>query len=223
MQPYLPTPIIHGIASCSGELVSCFILTPAEVLKQNAQMVQKSTGAQMGHSKTRVFDTNATVQTIRRFKGNPSQLWRGYVALAGRNLPFTGMQFPMFEHLRSRILAHRDDKGTRSNTLLETGTITGISAGSAGALAAVITTPIDVIKTRIMLSAGDEKEIASHEHRTRGFEVGRGVWKTEGAKGIFRGATVRGVWTALGAGLYLGVYESGRRYLEQRRMGDTNS
>ena len=184
-------------------------------------MVQKSQSAQAGHSKTRVFDANATVQTIRRFKSNPSHLWRGYIALASRNLPFTGMQFPLFENLRSRILAHRDARGTRSNTLLETGTVTGISAGSAGALAAVVTTPIDVVKTRIMLSAGDEKRTPAHGRRKGGLDVGRDLWKTEGAKGIFRGATLRGVWTALGAGLYLGVYESGRRYLEQRRMDDT--
>ena len=38
----LPTPITHGLASSAGELVSCFILTPAEVLKQNAQMVTQS-------------------------------------------------------------------------------------------------------------------------------------------------------------------------------------
>ena len=219
LQPYLPTPLLHGIASCTGELVSCLILTPAEVLKQNAQMVQMAEPPKREEAKTRAFDKNATMKTMRRFKGNPGQLWRGYTTLAGRNLPFTGMQFPLFEHIRSRVHAYRDEKGMRSKTLLETGTVTGISAGCAGAVAAVITTPIDVVKTRVMLSAGEDSNRANQGHRKGGFEVGKDIWKKEGARGILRGATLRGIWTALGAGLYLGVYESGRAYLEQRRVG----
>lgn len=30
---------------------------------------------------------NATLQTLHRFQSNPLALWRGYAALAGRNLP----------------------------------------------------------------------------------------------------------------------------------------
>ena len=184
-------------------------------------MVQKSSSSRNGLSKTSAFDTNATIRTMRKFKSNPGHLWRGYAALAGRNLPFTGMQFPMFEYIRSRVLSYRESKGIRSQTLLETGTVTGISAGSAGAVAAVITTPIDVIKTRIMLSAGEDTSIEPHERLRKkgGIEVGREIWRNDGMRGIFRGATLRGVWTALGAGLYLGVYESGRKYLEGRRLG----
>ena len=123
--------------------------------------------------------------------------------------------------------------------------MTAISAGSAGAVAAVITTPIDVIKTRIMLSAADSgqprgddqkkfiEEITAHGKdakaeiekaqqaarggRAGGLAVGKEILRTEGMKGLFRGGALRGLWTALGSGLYLGIYESGRRYLEGRR------
>ena len=125
--------------------------------------------------------------------------------------------------------------------------VTAISAGSAGAVAAVITTPIDVVKTRIMLSAADSDQLARAEQkslfqqveaqgkdakaeiekaqqaarggRAGGFAVGKEILRTEGMKGLFRGGALRSVWTALGSGLYLGVYESGRRYLEKRRIG----
>jgi hypothetical protein len=41
--------------------------------------------------------------------------------------------------------------------LVETELITAIGAGSAGSVAALIATPVDVVKTRIMLSvAGDD-------------------------------------------------------------------
>ncbi|MCJ1321483.1 hypothetical protein MMC15_006828 [Xylographa vitiligo] len=237
--PMIPTPFIHSAASSVAELVSCFILTPAEVLKQNAQMVQKSKSAS-----TQAFDANATVQALRKFN-KPSQLWRGYTALAARNLPFTAMQFPMFEHLKQTILSYRQRHGVARGTLLEKGLVTAASAGTAGSIAAVITTPIDVVKTRIMLSAAVEEGVESGEgrqtrnqaetqgklgkdevkraqrtaqaSRSGGFAVGREVLRVEGVKGLFRGGALRAVWTALGSGLYLGVYETGRTYLEERR------
>ncbi|MCJ1418024.1 hypothetical protein MMC32_004369 [Xylographa parallela] len=237
--PMIPTPFIHSAASSVAELVSCFILTPAEVLKQNAQMVQKSPSAS-----TQAFDANATIQALRKFN-KPSQLWRGYTALAARNLPFTAMQFPMFEHLKETILSYRQQHGTARGTLLEKGLVTAVSAGSAGSIAAVITTPVDVVKTRIMLSAGVEEGVKSGEgkqarkqteaqgkdgnvelkraqhtvqaSRSGGFALGREILRVEGVKGLFRGGALRAVWTALGSGLYLGVYETGRTYLEERR------
>jgi solute carrier family 25 S-adenosylmethionine transporter 26 len=185
-----------------------------------------------------VFQPSATLQTIRKFK-RPSQLWRGYTALAARNLPFTAMQFPMFEHLKTTIKQYRKDKGTFTGTLTETALITSISAGSAGSVAAVITTPVDVVKTRIMLSAAGEISgtIAREEveksrkqgksledlakktggSKKSGFVVAQEVYRDSGMRGLFRGGTLRAAWTALGSGLYLGVYESGRVWLGERR------
>lgn len=125
--------------------------------------------------------------------------------------------------------------------------MTALSAGTAGSVAAVATTPIDVVKTRIMLSASDSgdrdksqalkqaeargadpkaeverAQQAARGGRAGGFAVGREIWRTEGLKGLFRGGALRGIWTALGAGLYLGTYESGRKYLENRRTGNNS-
>ena len=145
------------------------------------------------------------------------------------------MQFPMFEHLKETIKAHRKEKGTFTGTLMETGLTTAVSAGSAGSVAAVITTPVDVVKTRIMLSAAGEaseaeakrevekakkggqslEKLAERKGGTRksGFAVAKEIMGESGVKGLFRGGLLRAAWTALGSGLYLGVYESGKDYL----------
>ncbi|MCJ1314613.1 hypothetical protein MMC25_008295 [Agyrium rufum] len=236
---FLPAPVINSLASSTGEIVSCFILTPAEVLKQNAQVVvhDRPTNGAGAQQKAPLFDTRATKLALSKFRSQPTHLWRGYTALVARNLPFTAMQFPMFEYLKGRILDYRESKGYRREGpggLFERGLITGIAAGSAGSVAAVITTPVDVVKTRIMLSAagsGDQKPdegaaqqvgrkfpaASTEAARKGGWAVGKEVLAKEGIKGLFRGGALRAGWTALGSGLYLGVYESGRKFLEERR------
>ncbi|XMA11144.1 hypothetical protein WAI453_003935 [Rhynchosporium graminicola] len=227
----IPQPIINSAASSIAELVSCFILTPAEVLKQNAQMIRRPAS---GSAAQIAFQPSVTLQALKQFN-KPSQLFRGYTALAARNLPFTAMQFPMFEHLKESIKVYRKDKGSLTGSLMETAMITAFSAGSAGSVAAVITTPVDVVKTRIMLSAAAENseeeakkavekakkegqsldKLAKMKGGTKksGLTVAREVWIENGTKGLFRGGLLRAAWTALGSGLYLGVYESGRVYL----------
>ena len=239
----VPQPLRHAAASGVAELVSCAILTPAEVVKQNAQMVRR----------TAAGGPNATVQTLRRFRRNPLGLWRGYGALAGRNLPFTALQFPLFERLKERGLRWRERRGVRTGSVAESGAVTAVSAGVAGAIAAVLTTPVDVVKTRIMLAAaegaagdaagggksvkdavgargesvvdavgnavkaGEDAQSNNPFKRKGSVQIAREILAEHGVKGLWRGGALRSVWTMLGSGLYLSVYESGRMYLSRRR------
>ncbi len=282
-QPWLPQPLINAAASSVGEIVACLILTPAEVLKQNAQMedaTRSHSHSQSSHhssspqkpnpagtnplskaSPAKLLNQTTSLRALRRFK-HPSQLWRGYGALVARNLPFTALQFPLFEHLKSVLFARRDAREkdpTRRGAkrpALETAGITALSASLAGAVAAVVTTPVDVVKTRIMLAAGDDAAAgggggsgSKGEGRGKGggdgkkggsggsggsggikgkksaWAVGKDILRNEGFKTLWRGGALRAVWTALGSGLYLGAYETGRTYLEDRRDGleDKNS
>ena len=150
----------------------------------------------------------------------------------------------MFEYLRTSIYTYRESKGLQTGNLLETGLVTALSAGMAGSVAAVVTTPIDVVKTRIMLSAGAASEEAEQAGQTAmkgvnaqkrdverlkqtskastqgALAIAKEILRSEGVRGLFRGGALRGLWTALGSGLYLGAYECGRRYLEEQRAED---
>ena len=106
--------------------------------------------------------------------------------------------------------------------LLERGLVTGCAAGLSGSLAALVTTPVDVVKTRIMLAAGRNGGHAKIEDPGKvaskgGFTIAKEIWREQGIRGLFRGGLLRSAWTMLGSGLYLSVYESGRQYLEDRR------
>lgn len=246
----LPTPLLHSLASSTAELVSCAILTPAEVIKQNAQIASRSPStAPAGHRHGP--KTNITLEVLRKLRRRPARLWSGYTALVARNLPFTGLQFPIYEELKRKLEGWRDEKillpkqkqmGKEAvaepdvHVSLHMGT-TAVSAGVAGSVAAGVTTPIDVIKTRIMLGAGEERDTAAgvgqqeklgRDSPGRGgrgkmtlWSVGRDILNKEGVRGLFRGGVLRSAWTALGLGLYLGSYEGGRKFLEYRREGKT--
>ncbi|KAB8238818.1 mitochondrial carrier domain-containing protein [Aspergillus alliaceus] len=201
----LPLPLIHTIASSLGEMVSCAVLTPAEVLKQNAQMLD------INKSVSSPLRKGATIQVLAKFRHRPWKLWSGYTALVGRNLPFTGLHFPIFEGVRGWLISVRergkDSVGKRA-------VLTGVAAGVSGTVASVVTTPIDVVKTRVMLGASGE----GAARKVKGtVAVGKEVLREEGVKGLFRGGALRSLWSAVGMSIYLGMYEGGRMYLEKRR------
>ncbi|KAL9469172.1 hypothetical protein ACSS6W_010866 [Trichoderma asperelloides] len=207
----VPEPMVHSCASSVAEMASCLVLTPGEVIKQNAQMIRSEfTGSSLRK--------HTSLAAFRRLvgAGNATKsLFSGYTALVARNLPFTALQFPMFENARGRLwdkrLRFRKDQ---TKGVMETGLIAGSSAAMAGALAAFVTTPSDVIKTRMMVKAGtgDDRNNAQR-HRKGAISVMKDIWRGKGIRGFFRGGAFRCAWTAVGSGLYLGMYDAAKLWL----------
>ncbi|KAL3434105.1 mitochondrial carrier domain-containing protein [Aspergillus tetrazonus] len=243
LQP-VPAPAINAISSSTGEMVSCLLLTPAEVIKQNAQVINNAPSANISE-KLKQGGTSVTLQVLRRFKQQPWKLWSGYSALVGRNLPFTGINFPIFEAIKGYLVERRHRQqgyiehsgagagagkkvGTQKESqepVYERAVLTGIAASISGSIASVITTPIDVVKTRMMLaasgnhpssSASGGKEVPKKLGSI--WAVGNQIFKDEGMKGLFRGGAIRVVWTAISLSIYLSMYEGGKFFLEKRRL-----
>lgn len=234
----------HAAASAVAEMAACLILTPAETIKQQRQV-----------SASDALKESSSVFKDLKLKA----LRQGYWALVSRNLPFTAMQFPLYEYFRQHLIdafgiaprkparraAHqqepkdnadidasssarkrayfiqqkaiRNDESQSSSTpsigtpnYIKAGLVSGVSAASAGAISALITTPLDLVKTRIMLgpTKGELQKASSQSI----VNVGKDIWQKEGLRGLMKGGTLRSAWTALGAGIYLGSYESGREW-----------
>jgi hypothetical protein len=86
-------------------------------------------------------------RTIARTEGF-SALFHGYKATLWRDLPFSALQFAFYEELRDR--AKRYMGSNNIGLMLEIAT-----AASAGGMAGVLTTPLDVVKTRIQTQHND--------------------------------------------------------------------
>lgn len=102
-------------------------------------------------------------------------------------LPFSLIISPdSYEIFRRRIELSTP---TKSKTLGA-----ALSASAAGSIGAWLTTPIDVIKTRTMLTTTNEtlKETVNR------------IYTEKGLLGFLRGAGLRAAWAGFGSGVYLG-------------------
>lgn len=213
-QGFLTQPAVHALSSSVAQLVNCAVVTPVEVIKQNAQMLPAGQGLQTGNRAK--GSRSPTMTVLWKLKGQPAKLWRGYTALAARDLPFTALQFPAFEYLKETLVAKRS-KGTKGGNavaeVFERAWISAVSAGVAESAAAWVTTPFDVVKTRMMLEAGRKDN--ERGKRRSGLHIGKEVLREEGMRGLFRGGFIRAMFTILGNGLYMGCYEGAKLYLLQ--------
>jgi solute carrier family 25 S-adenosylmethionine transporter 26 len=73
-----------------------------------------------------------------------------------------------------------------------------LTAATSGGFASLVTTPVDAVKMR---GGGHSKKLVKAAEEVMVEEVFLGFW---------RGGALRTVWSMLGSGLYLGVYEGSR-------------
>lgn len=88
--------------------------------------------------------TLSAVSSVLRTEGLLG-FYRGFLPTVAREIPFTCIQFPLYEYFKSK---YRIYKG-RVVEPYEAALVGSL----AGGIGAAITTPLDVCKTRIMLSS----------------------------------------------------------------------
>jgi solute carrier family 25 S-adenosylmethionine transporter 26 len=77
-----------------------------------------------------------------------------------------------------------------------------ICGSIAGGVAAALTTPLDVLKTRVMLDMRDPtSKMPSLLGRLRQ------IYTAEGPKALFAGVVPRTLWISAGGAVFLGAYE----------------
>ena len=170
-------------AASLGEIAACVVRVPTEVVKQRAQSAQYASSR------------SAFRHTVARdgFRG----LYRGFGITLLRELPFTAIQFPIWERLK-RLKASRD--GTENVSAL----FSGLFGSVAGAIAAACTTPLDVIKTRVML-AREKQSIWRTVHQ---------IARYDGMQGFTKGIGPRVAWISAGGAVFLGTYDAAQQFLK---------
>nr|CAB3456346.1 unnamed protein product [Digitaria exilis] len=125
----------------------------------------------------------------------------GYGSFLLRDLPFDAMQFCIYEQLRIgyRLAAKRDLKDAEN----------AIIGAFAGAITGALTTPLDVMKTRLM--------IQGQGNQYRGFiDCAQTILREEGAGAFLKGIEPRVLWIGIGGSIFFGVLEKTKAILSER-------
>ncbi|WRT69672.1 uncharacterized protein IL334_006662 [Kwoniella shivajii] len=202
IQFFKENPAFNHMAAASGaEYVSCLIRVPTEVVKSRTQ-----TGA-YGQGKSSIHSAISTMkfEGIRGF-------YRGFGITIARELPFTSIQFPLYESMKSLLSKHYLE-GRRPNSYEA-----ALCGSIAGGFAAAVTTPLDVVKTRVMLEA---RTSSSPYLATTGIPAPNqpspsilsfpprllGILRNEGPSALFKGWQPRCFAISLGGAVFLGIYD----------------
>ncbi|KJY02361.1 mitochondrial carrier protein [Zymoseptoria brevis] len=176
---------VHMLAASLGEVAACAVRVPTEVVKQRAQARQYPSSMS---ALTSIVEVRKTLGYGAVWLG----LYRGWGITVMREVPFTVIQFPLWEGLKSWSLRRRGGGGGEV-TAAESAVFGSIS----GAVAAGLTTPLDVLKTRMMLATG----------RVGVVQLTGEIWRKEGGKVFFSGIGPRTTWISIGGAVFLGSYQ----------------
>lgn len=173
----------HMIAASVGEVAACAVRVPTEVVKQRAQATQQPSSMAALRF---ILAQRSSIGILGVWR----EMYRGWGITIMREVPFTAIQFPLWEGMK----AWRRRK-TGRNEVSAIGS--GFFGSVAGAVAAGLTTPLDVLKTRMMLAT----------ERQAAVPLFVDIWKTSGPKAFFTGIGPRIMWISAGGAIFLGTYQ----------------
>uniref|UniRef100_A0A803KW82 Uncharacterized protein n=1 Tax=Chenopodium quinoa TaxID=63459 RepID=A0A803KW82_CHEQI len=199
--------VAHLTAGAVGGVAASLIRVPTEVVKQRMQTGQFASAP----------DAVRLIVAKEGFKG----LYAGYRSFLLRDLPFDALQFCLYEQLRIGyklavsllalaqlfMLGHLYEVAAKRELNDPENAVIG---AFAGALTGAITTPLDVIKTRLMTqgSANQYNGIV---------DCVKTIVREEGAPALLKGVGPRVLWIGIGGSIFFGVLESTKRFLAESR------
>ena len=184
------SPYVHMLAASVGEIAACAVRVPTEVVKQRTQAAQAPSSLAALRQILSLRQTHGAARVGR-------ELYRGFGITVMREVPFTVIQFPLWEALKGW---RRRQTGKKQTSGLESAVIGSV----AGAVAAGLTTPLDVLKTRMMLA---KQTVKAHV-------LVRQIVGNEGWRVFGKGLGPRVAWISGGGAIFLGSYEWAYNKLE---------
>jgi solute carrier family 25 (mitochondrial S-adenosylmethionine transporter), member 26 len=180
----------HMLAATLGEIAACSVRVPTEVVKQRAQASQYP-------SSLAALKYILGQRAVMGFGGVWREIYRGWSVTVMREVPFTMIQFPLWEAMKTY-------RRRTTGCSVVSATESGFFGSIAGAVAAGITTPLDVLKTRMMLA----------REKQRMLSVLSQILRDSGPRAFFAGIGPRVFWISAGGAIFLGSYQWAYNILE---------
>ncbi|SCU89679.1 LAME_0E04918g1_1 [Lachancea meyersii CBS 8951] len=204
----------HLTAGLGGDLVSSVVYVPSEVLKTRLQLQGRFDNPhfQSGYNYVNLRNAIATIVKVEGWQ----TLFFGYKATLSRDLPFSAFQFAFYERFRQWAFGlERKSQNQDLSVLSEL-----LTGAAAGGLAGILTTPMDVIKTRIQTqipssrTTDNSRLVRIENSLLKGLGA---VYRSEGVLGFFSGVGPRFIWTSVQSSIMLLLYQVTLKSLDRYR------
>ena len=172
------SPLLAGISARS---VAVYCTSPMELMRTRLQ------GGSLASLSTVASSGSSPMPGLR--------LWRGVGATLWRDVPFSGLYWASVEPIRGRLLPQGG-----APTEMEVFRANAIAGAVAGAFAAAVTTPFDVVKTRMQLYHVADGGVTT-------FGVLGGLARDKGLHCLYKGWTARSWKGAIACSFVLSSYE----------------
>ncbi|XP_027901914.1 mitochondrial substrate carrier family protein E [Vigna unguiculata] len=212
------------IAGAIGDTLGSFVYVPCEVIKQRMQVQGTLTswssvavkngnaikpGPQIYGYYTGMIHAGFSIWKTQGLKG----LYAGYFSTLARDVPFAGLMVMFYEGLKD-VKEYVEQRGISSPNWRVNHSLEGLVLGGlAGGLSAYLTTPLDVVKTRLQVQG-------STLRYTGWLDAMCSIWAAEGTKGIFRGSIPRIAWYIPASALTFMAVEFLRDHFNERVPND---
>eukprot|EP01016_Furgasonia_blochmanni_P056565 TRINITY_DN9669_c0_g1_i3.p1 TRINITY_DN9669_c0_g1~~TRINITY_DN9669_c0_g1_i3.p1 ORF type:complete len:286 (-),score=8.43 TRINITY_DN9669_c0_g1_i3:244-1101(-) len=169
--------LAHFIAGGLGEVIQNLIRNPFEVVKQQMQVGLDPT-------------TKSTVLSIYKY-GGLGGFFAGFWSTCIRDAPCSAITFAIYEYLKKLTRRHNNGELPLYYTLLNGAVASGIGG--------YLTTPFDVIKTRLMIQRSSQYKGM--------WDCGAKICKEEGFGKLFSAASFRTLGMMYAGVVFFGAYE----------------
>lgn len=195
LQPSVPLEekgaLVHFVSGMFADLMGSFIWVPQDVVKQRLQ-VQKTSLVSAAADTVKYKGSLHCIKTIIKEEGFLA-LWTGFLPALAVYCPFVGIYFMTYEQAKrvfqkTRGYASVDDLPLPYQL---------VGAASAGAIAAAVTSPLDIIKTRIQVGSDYKGAV----------DAARRIWTEEGPRAFTKGMGARILWIAPATTITMAAYE----------------
>ncbi|KAJ1969288.1 Carrier protein, mitochondrial, partial [Dimargaris xerosporica] len=187
------------VAGATARALSATVISPLELVRTRMQ-------SSASHNLPVVLRGVATmVQSLGVWS-----LWRGLAPTLWRDVPFSAIYWTSYEAVK-KSLAHYCVTSTGSHSLSATDNfrLSFLSGALSGMLAATLTIPFDVAKTRRQIDLAHGPIDHTLENT---FPLMRRIVRQEGFAGLYRGLSARLFKVAPACAIMISSYEMGKKF-----------
>lgn len=192
---HVPKLLAIVASACIGDAIGSLALTPAEVVKSKTQAGLYKSSAD-------------AVRAIANRGGLPG-FYQGYGAALSRDLPFRAIQLTLYENVRQHYSSWVKRRHSREVTAVENllmGAVTGSTT-------AAFTTPLDVIRTRMMSQSPGTGAAYSSALDCMVKSV-----KAEGFRSLYKGIVPRVGLIGPSTAIFFVSYEAAKSFFRNRQQ-----